>query len=58
MPLVFCVETIIFSRAEGIEEKEDRIIDLMLNRGYMVYADTHINTIFVDKERWLSRYRK
>ena len=53
-PCVICVETITFS--ENREEKKLVAIPAYLeSRGYMVYADTYINTIFVDRARWESR---
>jgi len=53
-PEVFCVETITYSE-NNTEQKETEIIKYMINRGYMVYADTYINTIFVDKDKWKKR---
>jgi len=43
-PKILCVETLTFS-ASGDSIK----------RGYFVYADTYINTIFVNKDVWLAR---
>lgn len=43
---VICAETCSFSNTHK-KPKESRVIDLMLNKGYMIYADTYINTIFV-----------
>jgi hypothetical protein len=48
---VFCAETLKYdesSRAPKIKE----IIDLMIDNDYFIYADTYINTIFVDKKIW------
>jgi FkbM family methyltransferase len=56
-PIVFCIETLSYS-SKGNEEKSKNIITLMSSRGYMVYGDTYINTIFVDEERWRNRKRK
>jgi FkbM family methyltransferase len=53
-PCVICIETLTFS--ENREEK--KLIDItahMESQGYMIYADTYINTIFVDLARWKSR---
>ncbi len=44
-PKVFCVETI----ENSTEHKNKEIDQFMLDKGYMVYADTYINTIYVDK---------
>lgn len=50
-PLVICVETISFSNSgRGVKNKE--VIDFLLSNGYIVYADTYINSIFVRRERW------
>jgi FkbM family methyltransferase len=50
-PIVMCVETISFSTSrKGIKNKP--LIDFILDRGYLVYADTYINTIFVKKDIW------
>lgn len=44
-PLVICVETISFS-ISNTELKMDDLISYVQNKGYFVYADTHVNTIF------------
>jgi FkbM family methyltransferase len=50
-PLVMCVETLTYSkRGEG--QKIEEISALMSTAGYMCYADTHINSIYVDEQRW------
>jgi FkbM family methyltransferase len=48
-PLVICVETISYSARFGEGRKETEIIDFLLAHGYQVYADTHLNTIFLKK---------
>jgi FkbM family methyltransferase len=53
-PTVICVETITFSEDRS-EEKLHETIELIESSGYMVYADTYINTIFVDRKKWQSR---
>jgi FkbM family methyltransferase len=45
-PQIMCVETLRFDE-NGKEQKQRAIIDYLLGRGYKVYADTYINTIFV-----------
>lgn len=45
-PKIMCVETLRYND-EGIEEKQQAIIDYLLGRGYKIYADTFVNTIFV-----------
>jgi FkbM family methyltransferase len=53
-PLVICCETLSFSQT-GIGTKNLPLIDFLKSRGYMVYADTNINTIFVLEKAWASR---
>jgi FkbM family methyltransferase len=53
-PQVFCVETLSYTENKS-ERKQTEIIDLMIAQGYWVYADTFINTIFVDREAWQER---
>ncbi len=53
-PVIFCIETLTYSKP-GEEKKIDEIIDFMKNQGYILYADTYINSIFVDKKLWDSR---
>lgn len=50
-PKVWCIETILMPE----EKKNIKIFGLLESNGYMVYADTYINTIFVDKESWYNR---
>jgi FkbM family methyltransferase len=51
---VWIVETCEYSE-NHIKPKVNSIIDLMLSKDYFVYADTYINTIFVNKE-WFNNY--
>ncbi len=53
-PEVFCIETLTYTE-DNAEEKITEIIDYMLANGYMLYADTYINSIFVDKTKWTNR---
>ena len=53
-PEVFCIETITY-REDKTEEKCQDIIDFMKEMDYFVYADTYINSIFVDKKMWAKR---
>jgi FkbM family methyltransferase len=53
-PQVFCVETLTYTQ-DNTERKLTEIIDLMVSRGYKVYADTFVNTIFVCAETWRTR---
>jgi FkbM family methyltransferase len=51
-PAVFCVETITYA-TDGTGKKLTNVIEYLTEAGYMVYADTNINTIFVDRNRWV-----
>lgn len=53
-PKIFCVETLTYVE-DASERKLTEIIDAMVANGYFVYADTYINTIFVDRETWAAR---
>jgi hypothetical protein len=50
-PMVLCVETMTYSESGG-GEKLTGILDLLDGFGYQAFADTYLNTIFVDRERW------
>lgn len=50
-PKALCVETITYSE-NRTEEKITAILDFAVSKGYFIYADTHINTIFVDEEKF------
>ena len=53
-PQVFCIETLTYTE-DKTEEKIAPTIEFMLSQGYFSYADTYVNTIFVDKAAWKSR---
>lgn len=53
-PEVFCIETLSYSENK-LEQKNREVIDYMIDNGYFVYADTYINTVFVDKKSWNER---
>lgn len=53
-PKLICVETIVFS-STGLGEKRTEIDDLVRSRGYVRFADTYINTIYVDERSWVNR---
>jgi FkbM family methyltransferase len=53
-PAVFCIETLTYTEDKS-ERKIDEISALMHSKGYLTYADTYMNTIFVAKQAWLSR---
>ena len=50
-PKIICLETIEYSE-NGRGKKNNNIINFLENNGYIVYADTNINTIFVNKNVW------
>lgn len=50
-PLAICAETITYSE-DRTEEKITGILNFVASKGYFIYADTHINTIFVDEQRF------
>jgi len=53
-PQVFCIETLTY--AEDKSERKNREVGPLLEaRGYFAYADTYINTIYVDRTAWASR---
>jgi FkbM family methyltransferase len=53
-PVVICVESISFSTS-GAGKKNQQIINLLKSAGYIHYADTNINSIFVLSSRWIRR---
>jgi FkbM family methyltransferase len=53
-PDVFCIETLTYTE-DKTERKLDNIIEYMKAKDYMVYGDTYINTIFVEKDAWHKR---
>jgi FkbM family methyltransferase len=53
---VVCAETCSFSETH-VKPKDNSIKELMLSKGYMVYADTYINTIFVN-ENWFNTVKR
>jgi len=46
---VICVETCTYSE-DHIRPKDYSIAEFVISKGYEVYADTYINTIFVNKD--------
>jgi FkbM family methyltransferase len=49
-PEVFCVETMSYSTTR----KEVEVVDFMRAKDYVVFADTYLNTIFVDRAKFLA----
>ena len=52
---VICVETCNYSE-NHIRPKEKLISEFMLTQGYEIYADTYLNTIFVNKN-WFYKFK-
>jgi len=53
-PEVFCVETLGFAGANK-EIKNQDLIDFFLSKGYFIFADTYINTIFCRKDAYKNK---
>jgi FkbM family methyltransferase len=51
-PHAFCVETISYAEGDGSGVKNPAIHALMLEKDYMLYADTYINSIYVAAGSW------
>ena len=51
-PHAFCVETVSYAGGDGSGVKNAAIHTLMLQNGYMLYADTYINSVFVAVDSW------
>lgn len=54
-PTCLCVETISYE-TKGEPRKLHSILDYMAEQGYMLYADTFINSIFVDQRQWAAKF--
>jgi FkbM family methyltransferase len=52
-PTAICTETASYS-TDGNEKKDVRLISYLESKGYMVYADTRINTIFIKRDRYIN----
>lgn len=50
-PTCICVETLTYETQKEPKKLND-IIELLLSHGYMLYADTYINSIFIDRGQW------
>jgi hypothetical protein len=50
-PQVVCIETISYSKG-GQRRKNDLLTHSLQNRGYLLYADTYINSLVVHEEPW------
>lgn len=47
-PEVVCIETLMYNK-KGLLEKNINLINFMLNKNYFIYADTYMNTIFINE---------
>jgi FkbM family methyltransferase len=52
---VICTETCLYSE-NHVRPKDHTIVEFMISKGYEIYADTYVNTIFVDK-KWFYNQR-
>jgi FkbM family methyltransferase len=50
-PAAFCVETLTYAE-KGEGKKKETIFKIFSQNGFFPYADTHVNTIFVEEQRW------
>jgi FkbM family methyltransferase len=53
-PKVFCVETLTYTE-DGGEEKISELQSILQQNDYLIYADTYVNTIAVDRHAWTHR---
>jgi FkbM family methyltransferase len=51
-PEVLCIESVSYE-LDGSGIKDSSLIDLIISKGYLLYADTNINSIFVRKDFWI-----
>jgi FkbM family methyltransferase len=50
-PKIICIESISYNN-DGKGLKNNQLIDYIQNKGYLLYADTNINSIFVQQDFW------
>jgi FkbM family methyltransferase len=50
-PKVICIETVEYS-TDGRGKKEKELIELIHRSGFTIFADTYVNSIFVENEFW------
>ncbi len=56
-PTCICVETLTYETKNEPKKLND-IVELLVSKGYSLYADTYINSIFVDSHQWAMRWNK
>jgi FkbM family methyltransferase len=54
-PTCVCAETITYETTAQPTKLHD-LIEYMINQDYIIFADTYLNTIFVDKRIWDKRF--
>lgn len=52
-PTVICVESVEYAKDNTLIKVQD-ISKHLINKGYFLYADTFINSILVDRKRWMA----
>ncbi len=52
-PKVICIETVEYT-PDGTGKKRNELIQKVIDAGFTVYADTNINTIFVENNFWFN----
>lgn len=50
-PTVICVETAVYTGEHSLSKNKE-LVDFLREKGYFVYADTFVNTIFVNYRKW------
>jgi len=55
-PKVICIETLTYTE-DNSEIKEQHMINNIIDKGYILFADTYINSIFVRQDLWKRRKR-
>jgi FkbM family methyltransferase len=53
---VFCVETLEYTETH-VPRKNTELIEHFESNGFMVFADTFVNTIFINKSYWNTKHR-
>ena len=48
-PLLICVETVNYNKDKELTKRKS-ILDLLASKGYFIYADTHVNTLFCSRK--------
>jgi FkbM family methyltransferase len=51
-PAIFCIETVHYT-SDASSKKRKEIFDLMEEQGYISFADTYLNSIFIDARKFI-----